>query len=92
MTLLLFGEYLDSEPEGWLTWTGKGIYGQIRHACRDHRGELKAILRRDYGTLGFHPWAEGPHPAGWHFREDAARMRRRRALARRPGFAGGYQS
>ncbi|WP_372791830.1 hypothetical protein [Paraconexibacter sp.] len=91
LQLLLCGEYLDSEPDGWLTWTGRGVYGAVRRACRDHRAELKAAIRKDYGTLGFHPWAEGPHPAGWHFREDAARARRRHALARRPGFAGGYQ-
>ncbi len=91
LQLLLCGEYLDSEPDGWLTWTGRGVYGAVRRACEAHRDDLKAQVQRDYGTLGFHPYAKGPHPAGWHFREDSAVTRRRHALARRPGFAGGYQ-
>jgi hypothetical protein len=58
----LFGEYLDVEPGHWLTWTGNGIYGRTRYACGEHRGELKAEIRESYGTLGWHPWAMGPHP------------------------------
>ncbi len=89
LQFLLFGEYLDSEPDGWLTWTGNGIYGRPRHGCATHRDALKASVREDYGSLGFHPWAEGPHPAGWHLRDEAWRVRRRRALAQLPGFSGG---
>jgi hypothetical protein len=73
---LLFGEYLDSEPGHWLTWTGNGIYGRARYACREHRGELKAEIREAYGTLGWHPWAMGPHPPS-HRR---GRVSARRAL------------
>lgn len=90
--LLLCGEYLDTEPDGWLTWTGKGLYGGTLHACAAHRSELKAAVRKRYGSLGFHPWAKGPHPAGWHFRDEAWKLRRRRAWASKPGFSGGYKS
>ncbi len=83
LQLLLCGEYLDSEPDGWLSWTGRGPYGAARRVCGAHRADLKARLREEYGRLGAHPWAVGPHPAGWHFRgEDPARVRRRHALAR----------
>jgi hypothetical protein len=57
----LFGEYLDAAPERWLIWHGRGIFGPTRYACPDHRGDLKADLREHYGTLGWHPWAMGPH-------------------------------
>ena len=39
------GEYVDAEPERWLSWHGRGIYGPNRYACGQHRGELKAFLR-----------------------------------------------
>jgi hypothetical protein len=58
----LFGQYLDAAPERWLIWQGRGIFGPVRYACPEHRGELKAYLREHYGTLGWHPWAIGPHP------------------------------
>jgi hypothetical protein len=61
---LLFGQYLNALPERWLVWHGRGIYGPIRYASGNHRGELKAFLREHYGTLGWHPWAMGPHPTG----------------------------
>jgi hypothetical protein len=59
---LRFGEYVDADPGRWLTWHGRGIYGRTRYACGSHRGELKADLREQYGTIGSHPWAKGPHP------------------------------
>jgi len=59
---LLFGTYLDAEPERWLVWHGGGLYGHVRYACQNHRGELKAQIREHYGTIGSHPWAMGPHP------------------------------
>ena len=59
---LRHGEYVDVEPDRWLVWHGRGIYGPTRYACGEHRGELKALLREQYGTLGWHPWAQGPHP------------------------------
>jgi hypothetical protein len=71
------GEYLDAEPGRWLTWHGRGFYGPHRYACGEHRGELKAYLRETYGTIGWHPWARGPHP--WRGRRGTARAR---ALAR----------
>ena len=75
---LRHGEYVDAGPERWLVWHGRGIYGPTRYACGSHRGELKAALREQYGTLGWHPWAKGPHP--WRGRRgtDRARALRRR--------------
>ncbi len=80
---LRHGEYVDVEPERWLVWHGRGIYGPTRYACGGHRGELKAMLREQYGNLGWHPWAMGPHP--WRGRRGTDRAR---ALARklRSGF------
>ncbi len=57
----LFGEYLDGPPSGWLTWTGRGIFGPKRHACPEHRGRLEEYLRLHYGSVGPHPWKRGPH-------------------------------
>ena len=69
-----FGEYVDAEPGHWLIWHGRGLYGHARFACPEHRGELKAFLREQYGTLGWHPWAKGPHP--WAGRRGTDRARR----------------
>ena len=52
---LRHGEYVDAEPGRWLTWHGRGMYGPQRYACGEHRGELKAMVREHYGTLGWHP-------------------------------------
>ena len=71
---LRFGEYVDAEPGRWLTWHGRGIYGRTRYACVYHRGDLKAMLREQYGTIGHHPWAMGPHP--WAGRRGTDRARR----------------
>ena len=70
---LRHGEYVDAEPERWLVWHGRGIYGPTRYACGSHRGELKALVRETYGTLGWHPWAIGPHP--WRGRRGTQRAR-----------------
>ncbi|HWH43424.1 MAG TPA: hypothetical protein VNT32_01705 [Thermoleophilaceae bacterium] len=70
---LRHGEYVDVEPERWLVWHGRGIYGATRYACGNHRGDLKAALREQYGTLGWHPWAKGPHP--WAGRRGTDRAR-----------------
>jgi len=80
LTLILFGTYVDAEPGGWLTWHGRGIYGATLYACAEHRDSLKRYLREHYGTIGPHPFAEGPHPEGWLRRETLAQMRRRRAM------------
>jgi hypothetical protein len=77
---LRFGEYVDADPGRWLTWHGRGIYGNTRYACGEHRGELKADLREHYGSVGHHPWAMGPHP--WAGRRGTDRARR---LARATG-------
>ena len=58
---LRHGEYVDADPGRWLTGTGAGSTAH-RYACGEHRGELKAAVREQYGTLGWHPWAIGPHP------------------------------
>jgi hypothetical protein len=76
---LRHGEYVDADPGNWLTWQGRGLYGPTRYACGSHRGELKALLREHYGTLGWHVWAKGPHPWAGRRGTDGAR-RRRRAL------------
>jgi len=70
---LRHGEYVDADPEHWLVWHGRGIYGPARYACGAHRGDLKARLREQYGTLGWHPWAKGPHP--WRGRRGTDRAR-----------------
>lgn len=62
MRALLFGEYLDAPPSGWLTWTGRGILGPVRYACPEHRADLQAFLRKHYGTVAWHPKKEGPYP------------------------------
>ncbi len=81
---LRHGEYVDAEPGRWLTWHGRGLFGPIRHACGAHRGDLKALLREQYGTMGPQAWAMGPHP--W---TGPAGTDRARALLRtgRGGFA-----
>jgi hypothetical protein len=73
---LRHGEYVDAgegPPAPWLTWHGRGMYGPHRYACGTHRGELKAEIREQYGTLGWHPWARGPHP--WAGRRGTDRAR-----------------
>lgn len=80
ITLILFGTYVDADPGNWLTWHGRGIYGGTLYACGEHRGSLKAYLRKHYGNVGPHPHEEGPHPAAWLRRETLAQTRRRRAL------------
>ena len=75
---LRHGEYVDADPGNWLTWYGHGLYGSTRYACREHRGDLKAYLREHYGTVGWHPWAKGPHPwRGWRGTDRARRLARR---------------
>jgi hypothetical protein len=74
---LRHGEYVDAgfgPPAPWLTWHGRGMYGRQRYACGAHRAELKAEIRELYGTLGWHPWAMGPHP--WAGRRGTDRARR----------------
>ena len=71
---LRHGEYVDAEPGRWLTWHGRGMYGPQRYACGAHRGELKALVREHYGTLGWHPWAKGPHPWAGRRGTDRARV------------------
>jgi hypothetical protein len=84
---LRFGEYVDADPGNWLTWHGRGIYGPVRYACGEHRGDLKAMLREHYGTVGRHPWAKGPHP--WAGRRGTDRARRlARSLGSTFGAAG----
>jgi hypothetical protein len=71
---LRHGEYVDADPGRWLTWHGRGMYGPQRYACGAHRGELKAVVREHYGTLGWHPWAKGPHPWAGRRGTDRARV------------------
>ncbi|MDQ3849276.1 MAG: hypothetical protein M3296_01490 [Actinomycetota bacterium] len=59
---LVFGQYLDAPPGPWLVWHGRGIYGPVRYACPEHRGDLTAHLRHHYGTIGWHPWKRPPYP------------------------------
>ena len=81
---LRHGEYVDAEPGRWLTWHVRGIYGPTRYACGDHRGELKALVREEYGTVGPRVRALVPRPR--HRPCAAARARAAaelRALGRR---------
>jgi len=84
LSLLLWGTYVDAEPGHWLVWHGRGMYGGTLYACEQHREDLKSYLRKHYGTIGPHPKAPGPHPAGWLRRETLAQTRRRRALSTYP--------
>jgi hypothetical protein len=81
---LRHGEYVDAEPGRWLKWTGRGLLGPTRYSCGAHRGDLKAVLREQYGTVGPQVWAMGPHP--W---SGPAGTERARRLLRtgRGGFA-----
>lgn len=80
LQLLLHGTYVDAEPGNWLVWHGRGVYGRNMYACAEHRQTLKRYLRKHYG--GWHVWARGPHPSGWHFREPAEATRRRQRMYR----------
>jgi hypothetical protein len=51
------GEYVNAPPGGWLVWHGRGIYGPTRYACADHRVALRNLVRKHYGTIGWHPHA-----------------------------------
>ena len=84
---LLFGTYLDAEPDRWLVWHGGGLYGRVRYSCGEHRGELKAKIREHYGTIGPHPWAMGPHPVKV-YRRGRRKVRERigPGWESRPGF------
>ena len=91
---LRHGEYVDADPGRWLTWHGRGMYGPQRYACGEHRGELKALLREHYGTLGWHPWAIGTASLGGAPRDrpgaalgSLAALDARRAGRRRAGSA-----
>lgn len=57
MQELRCGEYIDATPGNWLVWHGRGPYGPNRYACPAHRVALRELLRRLYGTLGWHPHA-----------------------------------
>jgi hypothetical protein len=70
-----FGEYVDAGPERWLVWHGRGLYGRTLYACGKHRGELKALVREHYGTIGPHPWSMRTYPS--ERPPDAASARRR---------------
>ena len=79
LQLLLHGTYVDADPGHWLVWHGHGLYGRNMYACSEHRDRLKQYLRKHYGAA-WHVWAEGPHPAGWHFREESAKTRHRKRM------------
>lgn len=79
LQLLLHGTYIDADPGHWLVWHGRGLYGRNMYACAEHRETLKTYLRKHYGAA-WHVWAEGPHPAGWHFREESEKTRRRKRM------------
>lgn len=59
---MIWGAYEDAMPEKWLIWHGRGLYGPARYACPEHRGDLVAFLRHNYGTIGWHPWKRPPYP------------------------------
>jgi len=55
-------QYLDALPGRWLVWHGHGLLGPVRYACAEHRGDLTAFLRENYGTIAPHPWKRPPYP------------------------------
>ncbi len=57
-----FGEYLDALPGRWLVWQGNGLLGPVRYSCENHRGDLTAFLRSQYGTVAPQPWKRPPYP------------------------------
>jgi hypothetical protein len=59
---LVFGEYLDVRPGGWLGWHGRGPLGPTRYSCPQHRGDLTAYVREHYGTIAPNPWKMPPYP------------------------------
>ena len=68
-------------PSAGSCGTDRGIYGPNRYSCGNHRGELKALMREQYGMLGWHPWAKGPHPWAGRRGTDRARRLRRTLVA-----------
>lgn len=78
LQLLLHGTYVDADPGHWLVWHGRGVYGRNMYVCATHRDTLKRYLQKHYG--GWHVRAEGPHPVGWHFREESEATRRRKRM------------
>ncbi len=78
---LLSGRGDPEEPRALARVARQGIYGPTRYACGNHRGELKALLREQYGMLGWHPWAKGPHPWAGRRGTDRARRLRRTLVA-----------
>ena len=61
---LRHGEYVDADPGHWLVWRGRGIYGPDQYACGEHRGELKAMLREQYGPARLAPVGDGAASVG----------------------------
>lgn len=57
-----WGAYQDALPGRWLMFHGRGLYGPVRYACAEHRGDLVVHLREHYGTVGFHVWKRPPYP------------------------------
>ena len=71
----MFEEEEKTADEETLPDTPLHAYGEGRE--EDVEGDvekLKALLRQLYGTLGWHPWARGPHP--WAGRRGTDRARR----------------
>jgi len=57
-----FAQYVDAGPGGWLVWHGRGPYGRTLYACREHRLDLRAYVRKHYG--GALTFSNGkPHPS-----------------------------
>ena len=70
---LRHGEYVDVEPERWLVWHGRRDLRADALRVREPPGRAQGGLREHYGTIGWHPWAKGPHP--WRGRRGTDRAR-----------------
>ena len=82
---LRHGEYVDAEPERWLVWHGRGIYGRTLLRLRQppRRAEGARCASCTARSAGI-PWAMGPHP--WRGRRGTDRARALQRSAR-GGFA-----
>lgn len=59
------GEYLDTQPGGWLIWTAGGALGFKRYACPQHRTDLTDYVRAHYGASRAAVSQTEPYPSLW---------------------------
>jgi hypothetical protein len=77
---LRHGEYVDAEPERWLSWHGRGIYGPTRYACGGAPRRAEGVVARAVRHTRMAPVGQGPAPVGGQARDRP----RPQAAANRP--------